>query len=201
MQTLLLNTEAQRQRAVAWAVALTTTTPLEPQGYERQLLGLYQAGVLTLEEVQELLALSVYQVLYHSRATQAPTEADLQHLLTQARHYNGQHQITGLLLYGDGRYVQVLEGYEADVCTLYARIQRDPRHAQVVTVSQGPQPQRRFADWQMAFGLVTSPALEHLLAGIQLPGPEQGLADPQVGALLQAWQLMPITAVERAMPA
>jgi hypothetical protein len=138
--------EAARRRAVAAAIALTANTPLAPKRYERQLLARFQTGELTIDEVLALLDNSPYHVLYRSRATQAPTEADLQALLEWSRTYNAQHQITGLLLYSDGQFVQLFEGPEAVVRPLFARIQADPRHTQVVTVSEGPGPQRWFAD-------------------------------------------------------
>jgi len=52
-------------------------------------------------------------------------------LLEQARAYNHVHAITGVRLYQNGRFVQFLEEAAA-VQALYARIQVDPRHQQVV---------------------------------------------------------------------
>ncbi|MGY2134494.1 BLUF domain-containing protein [Hymenobacter sp. HD11105] len=188
MPTPLLTTEAQRRRAVDWAVKVATNTPLAPQRYERQLLEQYADGLLTLDEVEDLLTRSVYHVLYHSRATAPPSEAGLQALLTQSRRYNACHQLSGLLLYSAGRYVQVLEGAEADVQTVYARIQRDPRHEQVVTLSQGPQPQRRFADWSLRFGSLAPLVVEQVLPVIADPLAEPPVLDPDRQALVAAGQ-------------
>ena len=58
-------------------MALTSGTSLAPQGYERYLLALHQRGQLTIEEVIALLDRSIYQVLYHSRATTLPGQAEL----------------------------------------------------------------------------------------------------------------------------
>ena len=171
------------------AVALTTNTPLEPQRYERHLLALYQRGILTIEEVVELLDLSVYQVLYHSRATKLPSESDLLALLDYSRHFNARHQITGLLLYSEGRYVQVLEGPEADVRALYSCIKADSRHEQVVTVLEGPSPERRFADWRMGFGQLTVPLIDHVLDAVRNQVPCDGLTvdDPHLKILLDSF--------------
>jgi hypothetical protein len=184
-----LDTAAQRCHAVAFAVALSAGTPLAPKRYERELLALFEAGVLDLDEVDELLDRSIYQVLYHSCAPQPPSEADLQALLAQAEDYNARHQITGLLLYSAGRYVQVLEGAQADVQALYARIRRDPRHEQVVTVSEGPGPQRHFAGWSMGFGHVAAPEVDQVLDAVQAPQPPTRLRvdDARLRTLLQAF--------------
>lgn len=179
--------EARRRQAVAAAVALTADTPLAPKRYERQLLARCQAGDLTIDNVLELLAKSTYHVLYRSRATHALTESDLQALLEQARTFNAHQQLTGLLLYSDGRFVQLIEGLEEVVQALYARIQQDPRHTQVVTMSDGPGPQRWFSEWSMAFGYVDATELHHLSQAVatQTP-PFLILEDPHLQTLLYA---------------
>jgi hypothetical protein len=180
--------EAARRRAVAAAVALTANTPLAPKRYERQLLARYQTGELTIDEVLALLEESTYHVLYRSRTRQAPTEADLQTLLEQSRTYNAQQQITGLLLYSDGQFVQLVEGPEAVVRSLYARIRADARHTQVVTVSDGPAPQRWFADWHMAFGNVEALELHQTLGALATQArPQVPIEDPHLQTLLHAF--------------
>jgi hypothetical protein len=182
--------EAARRRAVTAAIALTANTPLAPKRYERQLLARYQTGELTIDEVLALLEESTYHVLYRSQATQAPTEADLQTLLEWSRTYNAQHQITGLLLYSDGQFVQLFEGTEAVIRDLYMRIQQDPRHTQVVTVSEGPGPQRWFADWNMAFGYVAAPELHQTLRVVETQAPPLvPVEDPHLQTLLHAFGL------------
>lgn len=185
----LPESEEKRRRAIAAAVALTANTPQAPQRYERQLLARYQRGEITIEQVIHLLDVSVYQVLYRSQATNLLTEKELEHLLEQARSFNVKHHLTGILLYSDGCFVQLLEGPEREVRILYARIQQDARHTQVVTVSEGPGPGRRFADWSMGLGRLATPAmaqaLDDVLAQEATLAPE--LAEPYLQALLQAF--------------
>ena len=187
----LPSSDEARRRAVAWAVAVTADTPLAPKRYERQLLDRYQRGELTIEQVIQLLDTSVYQVLYRSRAVQPFNEEQLLDLLTRARAYNVQHQLTELLLYSDGGFVQVLEGSEEVVRTLYGRIQQDPRHTQVVTISEGPGPGRRFSDWSMGFGRTveagTTDALNKLLVPEGVLPPEN--VGPYLRGLLESFGL------------
>jgi hypothetical protein len=159
-------TEEQRRKAVNVAIALTANTPLAPQRYERELLTRYQAGELTLADVEARLAASVYHVAYRSHTGQFPTQVLLHELLEQSRAYNEAHDLTGVLLYSAGQFVQVLEGGEAEVRAVYARIQRDPRHTDVLTLSQGPGPKRRFADWRMAFTTVAPTELDAALGAV-----------------------------------
>lgn len=192
--------EAQRRRAVAWAVALTAGTPLAPGRYERQLLARYERGELTLDQVLDLLDAATYQVLYRSRATIPPTAADLQRLLAHAREWNAEAGITGLLLYRDGRYVQVLEGPEAAMRAVYARIRHDPRHTQVVTVSEGLAPARRFPDWRMALGHVAQPVVARLLGAVLAEEPFHGVPidEPLLYQLLEAFGVGPETVLSEA---
>ena len=123
------------------------------------------AGTLTIDQVLALLEESVYHVLYRSCATHPMTEADLQALLDWLRIYNA-HQLTDLLLYSDGRFMQLIEKPETVVQALYARIQQYLRHTQVVTMSGGPGSQRWFKEWSMAFGHVHATDLHPLTRAV-----------------------------------
>lgn len=93
-----------------------------------------------------------------------------------------------MLLYSDGRFVQALEGPEDAVRALYARIQRDPRHARVLTVRAGPGPRRYFADWSMGFGFVAKREVEQTLEVLHGPSARGLLSDdPNLRALVKAF--------------
>ena len=91
------------------------------------------------------------QLIYVSSATQDFTEAELKELLELSRQKNGRLGISGLLLYKDGNFIQVLEGPEESVLDLYQRIQKDPRHSNLLTLVHQAIDQRQFADWSMGF--------------------------------------------------
>ena len=79
--------------------------------------------------------------------------AALDALLRQARAYNRQHNITGVLLHTpEGRFLQVLEGPRAAVRHLYYHgILSDMRHHHCQVLGEGSWPQRSFATWAMGF--------------------------------------------------
>ena len=185
-----LDTEDARRRAVAWAIAVTADTPLAPKRYERHLLDRYQRGELTLDEVSVLLDHSVYHIFYRSQATYFPSKTQLEDLLDWSRTYNAQHGITGLLLYSEGRFIQVIEGAEAVILPLYDSIRQDLRHQHIFTLSEGPGSHRWFADWHMAFGHLEPVELAQVVrlveAGKPLPFP---LDDPHVQTLVEAFGL------------
>ena len=88
-------------------------------------------------------------LVYESRSVQPLAEADLFALLEQARRNNEPLGITGVLLHGDGRFVQVLEGTDDAVHEVFSRIATDRRHYAVRILADEPLAQRRFGDWSM----------------------------------------------------
>ncbi len=74
----------------------------------------------------------------------------MEELLSQARTSNQLLGITGVLCSGRGYFVQVLEGQEGTLLTLYARILADTRHEQASLLSIGLSAKRAFSQWSMA---------------------------------------------------
>lgn len=100
------------------------------------------------------------QVSYLSRATRDMSAADLLGLLMHAREKNLASGITGMLLYGNGTFLQVIEGEDAVIEGLVERLGRDSRHAEVRILSRRAVPERQYSDWSMGFEQVSDGALE-----------------------------------------
>ncbi|MEN6670002.1 BLUF domain-containing protein [Psychrobacter sp. B38] len=66
-----------------------------------------------------------------------------------ARDYNQQHGITGILCYGNGQFLQCIEGQKAHVFALKERIFADDRHKNVETLLLRTIEHRSFSDWRM----------------------------------------------------
>lgn len=90
-------------------------------------------------------------VVYASAATVPFSEDDLGALLAHSRRANRDRDVTGLLVHAEGQFMQVLEGPEARVRPLLARIAADPRHTGVWVLAEERIGERRFADWAMGF--------------------------------------------------
>ena len=93
----------------------------------------------------------LYSLAYESQASIPFTESDLLDLLARSRANNSRLEVTGILLYRQGTFLQVLEGPRAAVDELYATIARDERHHEVSTVLVEDRRARRFPDWTMGF--------------------------------------------------
>lgn len=90
-------------------------------------------------------------LVYISSAIRLMTEAELSELLLKSRQNNDRVGGTGLLLYKDGNFMQVLEGEELEVATVHARIMEDTRHKDIPTLLRDPIDARNFGQWSMAF--------------------------------------------------
>jgi len=89
------------------------------------------------------------RLLYVSTAASTLAYQDLMALLRHASQTNEATDITGLLVYGDGLFLQALEGERAAVNRLYNRIVADVRHADCTLLQAESIEQRAFADWSM----------------------------------------------------
>lgn len=66
-----------------------------------------------------------------------------------AHAQNPKHGITGLLLYDNGLFFQILEGEEKEVDTLYGNVKRDSRNTNVVLITKQQLEKRNFPNWTM----------------------------------------------------
>ena len=126
----------------------------------------------------------VYQLIYTSSATPALEDYTLREIAQTSNYNNQELGITGLLLFHDGSIMQVLEGDEMSVCTLYGKVKQDPRHTGCMILSVRTAEQREFSNWFMGYknitGRVSGDALFSLtqenLAKVMPSFPSQELA-------------------------
>ena len=117
--------------------------------------------------------MGLYHLIYQSRALASFTDAELAALLLRWRDHNRQVHVTGLLLHSsDGRFLQILEGEDADVRQLYYQlILSDPRHHKCQVLGEGNCDERSFADWNMGFLIAQEEQLHALLENDSLNAP------------------------------
>ncbi|MGP3591923.1 diguanylate phosphodiesterase [Vagococcus sp. WN89Y] len=88
-------------------------------------------------------------LIYRSQPTGAFDPSGLAELVGKAWLQNVQLQVTGILLFDGEHFLQVLEGPLASVNTVFARINHDTRHHNVVELLRDFAPHRRFANHGM----------------------------------------------------
>jgi len=95
--------------------------------------------------------MKLIQLIYVSSAKNLFTPAELRELLRLARIKNERLDVTGMLLYHEGSFLQVLEGPSSAVDPLLATINHDKRHQKLMLLLRREIEERNFADWKMGF--------------------------------------------------
>lgn len=65
--------------------------------------------------------------------------------------YNKKHEITGMLLYKGGNFMQLIEGHEHSITKLHKKIEKDNRHSGMMTLLKEKITIRNFDNWSMAY--------------------------------------------------
>lgn len=89
--------------------------------------------------------------VYLSSARQAFSAADLAQILETSRRRNAAARVSGMLLFGNNRFLQLLEGPGPAVERTYRRVLGDARHRDPMLVYDGIGEPQRFTEWPMAF--------------------------------------------------
>lgn len=93
----------------------------------------------------------MYYLIYLSSAVKPMSFDELSALLQQCRDNNHKRGITGMLLYQNSTFMQMLEGDKQVVSDLFETIRKDGRHTGVHIVLSGDIAERNFEDWSMGF--------------------------------------------------
>lgn len=101
-------------------------------------------------------------LIYVSIATKPFSETELVELLATSRKNNASVGVTGMLLYKEGKFMQLLEGEEAQITRVFEKISKDPRHRNVITLLEGREDRRVFSEWLMGFSNLDAEAAESI---------------------------------------
>lgn len=95
--------------------------------------------------------MALHSIVYMSYANREFSTQELKELLKVARERNMGLDVSGLLLYHEGRFLQVIEGEQEVLENLMARIEADPRHRRLTRLVDRAVDRRLFAEWSMGF--------------------------------------------------
>lgn len=93
----------------------------------------------------------IFHLVYFSEAADDLSYTDIKEILEVSRVNNARDEITGILIYRDGFFMQLLEGPEAEVRGTLERIRHDDRNYKVKLLAEGGTANRLFEGWSMAF--------------------------------------------------
>ena len=104
----------------------------------------------------------LYELLYSSEASWEMTQKELLELLEQSRTKNKKLGVTGLLLYHNKEFMQLIEGEKSVILELWETIRKDERHFYAKVIYEGPIHERGFSEWSMAFKNIAGLDLDQL---------------------------------------
>lgn len=88
-------------------------------------------------------------LVYVSVATELPRPRTVDAIVATARKVNLTIGVTGMLLWSDTRFAQLIEGPPDSLDLLYGRLLADPRHHDLDMLARWDIPSRLFPDWSM----------------------------------------------------
>jgi len=91
------------------------------------------------------------ELSYLSEAVSDMSFLGLMRLLESARAFNQKNGITGILLYDNQQFGQIIEGEYANVMKAWKRIQDDRRHHRIELLEIREISERSFPEWLLRF--------------------------------------------------
>jgi hypothetical protein len=102
------------------------------------------------------------RLIYASSAVQAFNAEQLSALLEHCQRKNRAKEITGILLYCNGTFFQVLEGEAEDVNQIYALIEKDSRHKDCTIIEKIKVTERAFPYWSMGYEKIAANEIQQM---------------------------------------
>ena len=94
---------------------------------------------------------SIYQLVYLSFANFDIGDKDVvSDILKSSTLNNSRLNVTGILFYKDGTFIQLIEGAKEVIKNLYKKISLDSRHEHLQIFWEGNSSQRSFPNWSMS---------------------------------------------------
>jgi hypothetical protein len=131
------------------------------------------------------------RIKYVSEYAEPLSGAAIDEIAAAAAEKNRELGVTGVLMAAGRLFFQILEGPDATIDALYAKIVADTRHCNVLTlaVEQREDLQRLFPDWSMAKMVIdskTDVALEPVRVILQTVVAQSRITAELVGSLERA---------------
>lgn len=107
--------------------------------------------------------MELVHLIYTSAAKQKDlSPEELETILHSSRVNNEKADITGILLFQDGCFFQVLEGDRQTIEPLYRKISFDRRHTNCMKLIIEPIEERCFGQWSMGYPKITKQQLSEI---------------------------------------
>jgi len=100
------------------------------------------------------------QLVYVSNCKSNCTREEIDHILASCEKNNPSLNVTGILLYSDLKFIQLVEGEARTLMNLYVKIKMDERHSNPMMISYGPIKEKSSPSWHMGTKNISTHAME-----------------------------------------
>lgn len=108
-----------------------------------------QDSLARLRQFKKRDSLEIHQLVYESRPTDALTKEQFRDILNKSQYKNIRLNLSGLLIFHAGKFLQLLEGGKKEVDELFEAIRHDPRHTDIKVVLESDCQFRSMPSWVM----------------------------------------------------
>jgi len=98
----------------------------------------------------------MFTICYVSHAENDVSKTDMEKLFATTQKNNTACDITGILLFESGNFLQVLEGNDTTVLNLFEKIEQDSRHKNIFVILKQKCNRRIFENYSSGFSVVKS---------------------------------------------
>ena len=100
-------------------------------------------------------------IIYVSKAADNVGHEDILNILTQSWKFNHNSYISGMLVYDNGHFIQLIQGPINTIDKLFARISKDPRHHDIKKLGEEKLHLREFNEQEIAESIYQALDIEH----------------------------------------
>ncbi|HEX6223694.1 MAG TPA: BLUF domain-containing protein [Chryseolinea sp.] len=100
------------------------------------------------------------QLVYVSNRKSSCSAEEIDKIIESCKRNNPPLGITGVLLYSEKKFIQLVEGDAKLIMNLYDKIKKDPRHSNAIMISYNPIAEKSFPSWHMAKRDITNTDLQ-----------------------------------------
>ena len=108
---------------------------------------------LTLAQLQFMIK----TICYVSDSKIKESKVKLDKMFNDIKTKNIINNISGVLIYKNGNFLQIIEGDKEIIDTLFLNIKKDKRHSHIITLIDFPIPHRLFKEYKTSFSIIDSP--------------------------------------------
>ncbi|HKJ48624.1 MAG TPA: BLUF domain-containing protein [Christiangramia sp.] len=92
-----------------------------------------------------------YALSYVSTASRGLDNSEILNILKKTETKNNSLNITGILLYSEGNFFQILEGEKETISSLFKKISEDSRHFNIIKLFAKPVKQEAYDEYRSDF--------------------------------------------------